>query len=125
MTKAAQLLRVKSAMTSSLLADRSCAAGRMGGDTMLLRGMNMSALVLLLCVRALHGSALPAVSSYEFTAYRMQQYNLAQQKHGRSGHLRPRASHRLSTYIIEYSSFQNFILNHMKQKRQQQFRVDM
>ncbi|XP_041836734.1 nicalin-1 [Melanotaenia boesemani] len=41
--------------------------------------------VLLLCVQHLHGSALPAVSSYEFTAYRMQQYNLAQQKHGCRG----------------------------------------
>uniref|UniRef100_A0A3Q1C196 Nicalin n=1 Tax=Amphiprion ocellaris TaxID=80972 RepID=A0A3Q1C196_AMPOC len=41
--------------------------------------------VLLLCVQCLHGSALPAVSSYEFTAYRMQQYNMAQQKHGCRG----------------------------------------
>lgn len=65
-------------------ADRSCRAGRMGPDTMLLRGVNISALALLLCVQALHGSALPAVSSYEFTAFRMQQFNLAQQKHGRS-----------------------------------------
>ena len=40
-------------------------------------------LLLLLCVQCLHGSALPAVSSYEFTAYRMQQYNLVQQKHGK------------------------------------------
>lgn len=52
---------------------------------MLLRDVNISAAVLLLWVQALHGSALPAVSSYEFTAYRMQQYNLAQQKHGRIG----------------------------------------
>ncbi|XP_061583776.1 nicalin-1-like [Cololabis saira] len=44
-----------------------------------------AAVVLLLCVHHLHGSALPAVSSYEFTAYRMQQYNLAQQKHGCRG----------------------------------------
>lgn len=87
MEKAAQLLCVKSAMTSSLLTDRSCGTGRMGPDTMLLRDVNISALMLLLCVRALHGSALPAVSSYEFTAYRMQQYNLAQQKHGRMRHL--------------------------------------
>lgn len=52
---------------------------------MLLRDLNISAAVLLLWVQALQGSALPAVSSYEFTAYRMQQYNLAQQKHGRIG----------------------------------------
>lgn len=41
-----------------------------------------AAAVLLLCLQSLHGSALPAVSSYEFTAYRMQQFNLVQQKHG-------------------------------------------
>ncbi|KAF6731829.1 Nicalin-1 [Oryzias melastigma] len=41
--------------------------------------------LLVLCVQHLHGSALPAVSSYEFTAYRMQQYNLGQQKHGCRG----------------------------------------
>lgn len=41
-----------------------------------------AAAVLLLCVQSLHSSALPAVSSYEFTAYRMQQFNLVQQKHG-------------------------------------------
>lgn len=52
---------------------------------MLLREVNRSAAVLLLWVQALHASALPAVSSYEFTAYRMQQYDLAQQKHGRVG----------------------------------------
>uniref|UniRef100_A0A3B5AVY7 Nicalin n=1 Tax=Stegastes partitus TaxID=144197 RepID=A0A3B5AVY7_9TELE len=45
----------------------------------------VAAAVLLLCVQCLHGSALPAVSSYEFTAYRMQQYDLAQQKHGCRG----------------------------------------
>lgn len=39
-------------------------------------------LLLLLSVQSLHGSALPAASSYEFTAYRMQHYNLAQQTHG-------------------------------------------
>uniref|UniRef100_A0A3P8V513 BOS complex subunit NCLN n=1 Tax=Cynoglossus semilaevis TaxID=244447 RepID=A0A3P8V513_CYNSE len=39
-------------------------------------------LLLLLCVQCLDGSALPAMSSYEFTAYRMQQYNLGQKKHG-------------------------------------------
>lgn len=71
-------------MASSLLAAWSCDAGR-GRGAMLLRDVNVSAAVLLLWVQALHGSALPAVSSYEFTAYRMQQYNLAQQKHGRIG----------------------------------------
>lgn len=45
--------------------------------------LSVAAVLLLLCVQRLHGSALPAVSSYEFTAYRMQQYNLVQQKHGR------------------------------------------
>lgn len=50
---------------------------------MLLRDVSVAAAVLLLCVQRLHGSALPAVSSYEFTAYRMQQYNLVQQKHGK------------------------------------------
>lgn len=94
MEKAAQLFCVKAAMKSSLLAE---------GRTMLLRDVNISAvmLLLLLCVRALHGSALPAVSSYEFTAYRMQQYNLAQQKHGRTGHLWPRASAALSEMKTE------------------------
>ncbi|XP_070815279.1 BOS complex subunit NCLN [Chaetodon trifascialis] len=52
---------------------------------MLLRDVSVAAVLLLLCVHCLHGSALPAVSSYEFTAYRMQQYNLAQQKHGCRG----------------------------------------
>ncbi|XP_042366984.1 nicalin-1-like [Plectropomus leopardus] len=52
---------------------------------MLLRDLSVGLLLLLLCVQYLHGSALPAVSSYEFTAYRMQQYNLAQQKHGCRG----------------------------------------
>uniref|UniRef100_A0A1A8ILT3 BOS complex subunit NCLN n=1 Tax=Nothobranchius kuhntae TaxID=321403 RepID=A0A1A8ILT3_NOTKU len=47
--------------------------------------LSCAALVLLLCVQRLHSSALPAVSSYEFTACRMQQYNLAQQKHGCRG----------------------------------------
>ncbi|XP_008304720.1 nicalin-1 [Stegastes partitus] len=47
--------------------------------------LSVAAAVLLLCVQCLHGSALPAVSSYEFTAYRMQQYDLAQQKHGCRG----------------------------------------
>uniref|UniRef100_A0A8C7XA55 BOS complex subunit NCLN n=1 Tax=Oryzias sinensis TaxID=183150 RepID=A0A8C7XA55_9TELE len=41
--------------------------------------------LLVLSVQHLHGSALPAVSSYEFTAFRMQQYNLGQQKHGCRG----------------------------------------
>ncbi|XP_044027552.1 nicalin-1-like isoform X1 [Siniperca chuatsi] len=52
---------------------------------MLLRDLSVAAVLLLLCVQCLHGSALPAVSSYEFTAYRMQQYNLAQRKHGCRG----------------------------------------
>ncbi|TKS70901.1 Nicalin-1 Nicastrin-like protein 1 [Collichthys lucidus] len=52
---------------------------------MLQRDVSIAAALLLLCVQCLHGSALPAVSSYEFTAYRMQQYNLAQQKHGCRG----------------------------------------
>uniref|UniRef100_A0AAQ5YH50 BOS complex subunit NCLN n=1 Tax=Amphiprion ocellaris TaxID=80972 RepID=A0AAQ5YH50_AMPOC len=47
--------------------------------------LSVAVAVLLLCVQCLHGSALPAVSSYEFTAYRMQQYNMAQQKHGCRG----------------------------------------
>uniref|UniRef100_A0A8C5DKN3 BOS complex subunit NCLN n=1 Tax=Gouania willdenowi TaxID=441366 RepID=A0A8C5DKN3_GOUWI len=48
--------------------------------------LSITALVLLqLCVQHLLGSALPAVSSYEFPAYRMQQYNMAQQKHGCTG----------------------------------------
>uniref|UniRef100_A0A3Q3B9Z7 Nicalin n=1 Tax=Kryptolebias marmoratus TaxID=37003 RepID=A0A3Q3B9Z7_KRYMA len=49
---------------------------------MLLRS---AAVLLLLCVQRMHGSALPAVSSYEFTAYRMQQYNLGQHKCGCRG----------------------------------------
>lgn len=54
-----------------------------GRDIMFLRDLRFAAvLLLLLSVQSLHGSALPAVSSYEFTAYRMQQFNLAQQKHG-------------------------------------------
>ncbi|XP_051271518.1 nicalin-1-like [Dicentrarchus labrax] len=52
---------------------------------MLLRGVSVAAVLLLLCVQSLYGSALPAVSSYEFTAYRMQQYNVVQQKHGCRG----------------------------------------
>ncbi|XP_069007566.1 BOS complex subunit ncln [Embiotoca jacksoni] len=47
--------------------------------------LSVAAVVLQLCVQCLHGSALPAVSSYEFTAYRMQQYDLVQQKHGCRG----------------------------------------
>uniref|UniRef100_A0A671M577 BOS complex subunit NCLN n=1 Tax=Sinocyclocheilus anshuiensis TaxID=1608454 RepID=A0A671M577_9TELE len=39
------------------------------------------AALLLLSVHLLHASALPAASSYEFIAYRMQQYNLHQDKH--------------------------------------------
>ncbi|GAA6222271.1 nicalin-1-like [Lates japonicus] len=52
---------------------------------MLLIDLGAAAVLLLLCAQCLHGSALPAVSSYEFTAYRMQQYNLAQQKRGCRG----------------------------------------
>ncbi|XP_045884757.1 nicalin-1-like [Micropterus dolomieu] len=52
---------------------------------MLWRDLSVAAVLLLLCVQRLHGSALPAVSSYEFTAYRMQQYNVAQHKHGCRG----------------------------------------
>ncbi|XP_068171464.1 nicalin-1-like [Antennarius striatus] len=52
---------------------------------MLHRDVSLAALVLMFCIRSLHGSALPAVSSYEFTAYRMQQYNLGQQKNGCRG----------------------------------------
>ncbi|XP_034389306.1 nicalin-1 [Cyclopterus lumpus] len=42
-------------------------------------------MLLLLAVLHLQGAALPAVSSYEFTAYRMQQFNLVQKKHGCRG----------------------------------------
>ncbi|KAM7401797.1 hypothetical protein PAMP_017076 [Pampus punctatissimus] len=54
---------------------------------MFLKDLSFAAVLLplLLSVQSLHGSALPAVSSYEFTAYRMQQFNLAQQKHGCRG----------------------------------------
>lgn len=51
-------------------------SGRVG------RTVAAAAAALLFCLHSLHGSALPAVSSYEFTAYRMQQFNLVQQKHG-------------------------------------------
>uniref|UniRef100_A0A3Q3MJ35 BOS complex subunit NCLN n=1 Tax=Mastacembelus armatus TaxID=205130 RepID=A0A3Q3MJ35_9TELE len=51
----------------------------------MLKELSVAAVLLLLCVLPLHGSALPAVSSYEFTAYRMQQYNLAQRSHGCRG----------------------------------------
>lgn len=40
------------------------------------------AALLLFSAHLLHASALPAASSYEFTAYRMQQYSLQQEKHG-------------------------------------------
>uniref|UniRef100_A0A8B9J7Z7 BOS complex subunit NCLN n=1 Tax=Astyanax mexicanus TaxID=7994 RepID=A0A8B9J7Z7_ASTMX len=43
------------------------------------------AALLLLSAHLLHASALPAASSYEFTAYRMQQYNLHQDKRGCRG----------------------------------------
>uniref|UniRef100_A0A8C2BRI4 BOS complex subunit NCLN n=1 Tax=Cyprinus carpio TaxID=7962 RepID=A0A8C2BRI4_CYPCA len=51
---------------------------------MSLRTSKVAAL-LLLSVHLLHASALPAASSYEFNAYRMQQYNLHQDKHGCRG----------------------------------------
>ncbi|KAM6947948.1 BOS complex subunit ncln [Lycodopsis pacificus] len=54
---------------------------------MLPRDLSVAAelLLLLVCVQRLQGSALPAVSSYEFRAYRMQQFNLVQRKHGCRG----------------------------------------
>lgn len=73
---------------------------------MLLRDVNISAAVLLLWVQALHGSALPAVSSYEFTAYRMQQYNLAHQKHGRIG-----APRRFSFHSTKYRRMKLLLRN--------------
>ncbi|XP_016148343.1 nicalin-like [Sinocyclocheilus grahami] len=56
----------------------------MWGVSMTLRTSKVAAL-LLLSVHLLHASALPAASSYEFNAYRMQQYNLHQDKHGCRG----------------------------------------
>lgn len=50
---------------------------------MLLRILPRAAALLMLCVQHLHASVLPTVSSYEFTAYRMQQYAIQQEKHGR------------------------------------------
>ncbi|XP_037535127.1 nicalin-1-like [Nematolebias whitei] len=47
--------------------------------------LRSAAVVLLLCVQHVHGSALPALSPYEFTAYRMQQYNLGLKKCGCRG----------------------------------------
>ncbi|XP_076835786.1 BOS complex subunit ncln [Brachyhypopomus gauderio] len=41
--------------------------------------------LLLLCVQVLQSSAQTAASSYEFTAYRMQQYDLPQEKRGCRG----------------------------------------
>ncbi|XP_061689333.1 nicalin-1-like [Syngnathoides biaculeatus] len=52
---------------------------------MLLEDLRFAVIVLLLCVQSLHGSILSAASSYEFTAYRMQQYNLAKHNHGCRG----------------------------------------
>nr|XP_057929689.1 nicalin-1-like [Doryrhamphus excisus] len=52
---------------------------------MLLQDLKVVVIVLLLCVHALHGSTLSAASSYEFTAHRMQHYNLVKQKHGCRG----------------------------------------
>lgn len=72
---------------------------------MLLIDLSGAAVVLLLCVQCLHGSALPAVSSYEFTAYRMQQYNLANQKHGKLRQLSPKLMERtLHHYIYSDSA---------------------
>ncbi|KAI4905492.1 hypothetical protein NFI96_014276 [Prochilodus magdalenae] len=51
----------------------------MCSSIMTLRSSRVAAL-LLLSAHLLHASALPAASSYEFTAYRMQQYNLQQDK---------------------------------------------
>ncbi|XP_056587580.1 nicalin-1-like [Triplophysa dalaica] len=48
------------------------------------RTSKVAALVLL-SVHLLHASALPAASSYEFNVYRMQQYNLQQDKYGCRG----------------------------------------
>ncbi|XP_033822380.1 nicalin-1-like [Periophthalmus magnuspinnatus] len=45
----------------------------------------LSVLLLLVSAALLEGSALPAVSSYEFTAFRMQQYNLGRHKYGCRG----------------------------------------
>lgn len=55
---------------------------------LLLQDLRFTVIVLLLRVNCLHGSNLFSASSYEFTAYRMQQYNLAKQNHGKL-----RASH--------------------------------
>uniref|UniRef100_A0AAZ3RSQ8 Nicalin n=1 Tax=Oncorhynchus tshawytscha TaxID=74940 RepID=A0AAZ3RSQ8_ONCTS len=52
---------------------------------MLLRILPRAAALLMLCVQLLHSSVLPTVSSYEFTAYRMQQYAIQQEKHGCRG----------------------------------------
>ncbi|XP_022532237.1 nicalin-1-like [Astyanax mexicanus] len=56
----------------------------MWSRTMPLKSSRVAAL-LLLSAHLLHASALPAASSYEFTAYRMQQYNLHQDKRGCRG----------------------------------------
>uniref|UniRef100_A0AAR2JFD9 BOS complex subunit NCLN n=1 Tax=Pygocentrus nattereri TaxID=42514 RepID=A0AAR2JFD9_PYGNA len=56
----------------------------MCGSMMTLRSSRVAAL-LLLSAHLLQASALPAASSYEFTAYRMQQYNLQQDKRGCRG----------------------------------------
>uniref|UniRef100_A0A8C5CKC9 BOS complex subunit NCLN n=1 Tax=Gadus morhua TaxID=8049 RepID=A0A8C5CKC9_GADMO len=45
----------------------------------------LSLALLLLCVQSSLPSVLTAASSYQFTAYRMQQYHLGQQKHGCRG----------------------------------------
>ncbi|XP_077459380.1 BOS complex subunit ncln isoform X1 [Stigmatopora argus] len=52
---------------------------------MYLQDLRFGVIVLLLCVNSLHGAILSAASSYEFTAYRMQQYNLDKKVHGCRG----------------------------------------
>ncbi|XP_057216739.1 nicalin-1-like isoform X1 [Triplophysa rosa] len=54
------------------------------GVIMNVRTSKVAALVLL-SAHLLHASALPAASSYEFNGYRMQQYNLQQDKYGCRG----------------------------------------
>ncbi|XP_051933226.1 nicalin-1-like [Hippocampus zosterae] len=52
---------------------------------LLLQDLRFAVIVLLLRVNCLHGSNLFSASSYEFTAYRMQQYNLSKQNRGCRG----------------------------------------
>ncbi len=65
----------------SCIFHRSLLRTQMWGVSMTLRTSKVAAL-LLLSVHLLHASTLPAASSYEFNAYRMQQFNLHQDKHG-------------------------------------------